>query len=110
MVTGKVIKTLLSSEKYKYLSDVDDCIYLVYIETNSFFRKSGVCKASIEALAESIDLTKDMVVSEETEMGRVCNVYNNLCKILKEKGHVGNVKKEYEIESEIEKAFQKRFS
>lgn len=94
------------NEKYRYLPNFDECIYIYYIETNIFFRRRGIYNDSVNALFRLIDLNKDIILTNETKIGNLCNTYNHFCRIFKERGYIKKIKTETELSEEIHKSLK----
>ena len=59
-------------ENYKYIYNIDDCIYINYIEVNRFFRQKGVYKFTVQSLIQFVDLNKNIILTNETKDGEKC--------------------------------------
>lgn len=106
--TYTIVSKIKMHEKYKYVSDMDECIFIDYIEVNRFFRQRGIYKLTIDALTKFIDLNKNIVLTNETKEGKECRVHELFRKILNENSFVGVVKTEEDMAKEINKSLQKR--
>lgn len=106
--TYTIVSKIKMDERYKYITEVDECIYVEYIEVNSFFKKRGIFKLTIQSLINFIDLNKNIVLTDETEEGKKCRVHELFRKILNINNYSSVIKTEDDVDKEICQSILKR--
>jgi len=106
--TYTIVSKVKMHENYKYIYDIDDCIFIDYIEVNKFFKQRGIYKFTVQSLTKFIDLNKNIVLTNETEEGQMCRVQEWFRKILNVNNFTGIVKTEDDIVKEINENIKKR--
>ena len=99
-------------EDYLYTKYKDkwykEYIYIDYIEVNRYYRNKGLYKKTVLELSKRLDKNKDIITSEMTDIGRLCNTHKYFCMILKENGYTGNIQTEYEFKDEVDKKIRNK--
>lgn len=87
-----IVGAIIYLDNYLMFNDQDKPFtYISTIEVNSYFRNKGIFKKMCEVFFDYVNLDQYILTSEQTEMGRKCNVFGILKDILISKGFQKNV-------------------
>lgn len=73
-------------EYFVFNGQEEPLTYVSTIEVNSFFRNQGLCKKMCEIFFDFINPNQHILTSEQSEMGKKCEVYQMLKRIATQKG------------------------
>ncbi len=78
-----IVGAIIYLDNYLMFNDQDKPFtYISTIEVNSYFRNKGIFKKMCEVFFDYINLDQHILTSEQTEIGRKCNVFEILKKTL----------------------------
>lgn len=73
-------------EYYLFADQIIPVTYVSTVEVNSYFWNNGIYKKMCDQFVKIINPNQHLVVSKESEMGKLCGVVNNLDKALYNNG------------------------
>lgn len=107
-----IVSAIIYQDKYYLFTEQKSPLtYISTIEVNSYFRNQGIFTKMTEELINYINPNQDILVSEESELGRKCMVYSKLKNGLINKGFINNIwidNNDYYTEIDIYKHLTKK--
>ena len=109
---NKGTKTILSDVEYNnnymlYNNQINKITHIIAAETNSFYRNKGLYKLLMNKLTDYIDLSKNILCTNESSMGIEYHTFETFCNILKDKGFNKDIRMEMDINSEYKNLLTK---
>ena len=109
---NKGTKAILSDVEYNnnymlFNNQINKITHIIAAETNSFYRNKGLYKLLMNKLTDYIDLSKNILCTNESSMGREYHTFETFCKILKDKGFNKDIRMEMDINSEYKNILTK---
>ncbi len=90
-------KTIVSCIKYCfdydfYENQVIHLNYFMTVEVNKYFRGKGLCKDIIKEYTKYIDYNNPLIITLESEMGKLCSTHNIITNNLRENGYEQDIR------------------
>ena len=109
---NKGTKTILSDVEYNnnymlYNNQINKITHIIAAETNSFYRNKGLYKLLMNKLTDYIDLSKNILCTNESSMGREYHTFETFCNILNNKKFNKDIRMEMDINSEYKNLLTK---
>ena len=90
-----IVSALVYCDEYKMFSNQKGYItYLSTVETNKYFRNRGLYRDLINNSFKFINPNQNILISEISNMGKRCKVYNSFVQIFSDKGFEMNISNE----------------
>ena len=90
-----IISALVYCDEYKMFSNQKKYItYLSTVETNMYFRNMGLYYSLISNSFQFINHNQNILISEISNMGKCCHVYESFIKIFRSKGFLMDISNE----------------
>lgn len=90
-----IVSALVYCDEYKMFSNQKDYItYLSTVETNLYFRNKGLYHDLISNSFKFINPNQNILISEISNMGKECHVYNSFIQIFRNKGFMMSINNE----------------
>ncbi len=109
---NKGTKTILSDVEYNnnymlYNNQINKLTHIIAAETNSFYRNKGLYKLLMNKLTDYIDLSKNILCTNESSTGREYHTIETFYNILNNKGFNKDIRMEMDINSEYKNLLTK---
>lgn len=93
-----IVSALIYCDEYKMFSNQRDFItYLSTVETNTYFRNRGLYYDLISSSFRFIKPNQNILISEISNMGEKCHVYDSFVKIFRNMGFYMDISNENEM-------------
>lgn len=98
-----IVSALIYCDEYKIAAKQKKFItYLSTVETNMYFRNRGLYRDLIIKAFNFIDQDQNILISEISDMGKCCHVYDSFIKIFRDRGFYMDIRNEsYIINNEM---------
>lgn len=82
-----IVAAIVYLDEYYFFDDqIIPVTYISTVEVNSYFRNNGIYKRMCDQIVKIINPNQHLVISKESEMGKMCGVVKNLDKALHNNG------------------------
>lgn len=107
-LNNKGTKTILNDVEYNnnymlFNNQEMPLTHIIACETNSYYRNMGLYKLLMAKLISYIDLSKNILCTNESSMGRSYHTFKTFCNILNENGFNKDIRMEMDINKEYER-------